>query len=175
MWAMWGWRGRCEDDGDNIWRPQRPQTMETTWGPSGGYGDDVRTMGTMWGWRGDDGDDMGMTRGRRGPHGDNKITKNTITFERIEIIEFRLKIWDPWALPHTYTLHLTYRWGGVLSQMTVLSKNCSCDPSKIFFPVFALDPIRPYLDWALSRFLTSWPIYDLFKLQLKWKKSAKFD
>ena len=45
------------------------------------------------------------------PHGGNKITKNAITFERIEIIEFCLKIWDPWALPHTYTLHLTYRWG----------------------------------------------------------------
>ena len=38
---------------------QRPQTMETTWGPSGGYGDDVRTTGTMWGRRGDDRDDMG--------------------------------------------------------------------------------------------------------------------
>ena len=24
-----------------------PQTMEITWGPSGGYGDDVRMMGTM--------------------------------------------------------------------------------------------------------------------------------
>ena len=58
--------------------------METTWGPSGGYGDD-----------GDDGDDVGMTRGQQGPCGDNKITKNAITFERIEIIEFRLKIWDP--------------------------------------------------------------------------------
>ena len=37
----------------------------------------------------------GTTWGPRGPHGDNKITKNAITFERIEIIEFRLKIWDP--------------------------------------------------------------------------------
>ena len=55
--------------------------METTWGPSGGYGDNVGTTGMMW--------------GQRGPHGDNKITKNAITFERIEIIEFRLKIWDP--------------------------------------------------------------------------------
>ena len=73
-----GRRGRCGDDRDNMWRPQ---TMETTWGPSG---DD-----------GDDGDNVGMTWGRRGPHGDNKITKNTITFERIEIIEFHLKIWDP--------------------------------------------------------------------------------
>ena len=40
--------------------------------------------GTMWGQRGQCGD-----------HGDNKITKNAITFERIKIIEFRLKIWDP--------------------------------------------------------------------------------
>ena len=40
----------------------------------------------------------GMTWGRWGQCGncgDNKITKNAITFERIEIIEFRLKIWDP--------------------------------------------------------------------------------
>ena len=40
----------------------------------------------------------GMTcgqRGQRDDHGDNEITKNAITFERIEIIEFRLKIWDP--------------------------------------------------------------------------------
>ena len=40
--------------------------------------------GTTWGrW------------GQHGDHGDNEITKNAITFERIEIIEFRLKIWDP--------------------------------------------------------------------------------
>ena len=72
--------------------------METTWGPSGGYGDNMRTMGMMWGQCGDDEDDMGttgMTRGQRGPRGDNKITKNAITFERIEIIEFSLNIWDP--------------------------------------------------------------------------------
>ena len=37
----------------------------------------------------------GTTWGQRGDHGDNEITKNAITFERIEIIEFRLKIWDP--------------------------------------------------------------------------------
>ena len=37
----------------------------------------------------------GMMRTPRGPHGDNEITKNALTFERIEIIEFRLKIWDP--------------------------------------------------------------------------------
>ena len=44
--------------------------------------------GMMWGQRGRCGDDGG-------PRGDNKITKNAITFEQIEIIEFRLKIWDP--------------------------------------------------------------------------------
>ena len=38
---------------------------------------------------------MGMTGMTRGPRGDNEITKNAITFERIEIIEFCLKIWDP--------------------------------------------------------------------------------
>ena len=38
---------------------------------------------------------MGMTWGQHGDNGDNEITKNAITFERIEIIEFRLKIWDP--------------------------------------------------------------------------------
>ena len=59
----WGQQGRCGDDrddvgmmgtscgdhGDNMWRPQRPQTMGTTWGPSGGYGDDVGMMGTTRG------------------------------------------------------------------------------------------------------------------------------
>ena len=55
----------CGDDGDdrdNMRRPRRPQTMETTWGPSGGYGDDVRTMGTTCG-------DHGGHRPWR-PHGD---------------------------------------------------------------------------------------------------------
>ena len=45
-------------------------TMGTTWGPSGGYGDDVGMMGTMWG-----------QQVPRWDHGDNKITKNAITFE----------------------------------------------------------------------------------------------
>ena len=55
--------------------------MGTTWGPFGGYRDDVGMMETMWGpWE---------------PCGDKEITKNAITFERIEIIEFRLKIWNP--------------------------------------------------------------------------------
>ena len=98
----WGQRIRCGDDGDNMgWRPrrqrrpQRPQVMETTWGPSGGYGDNVGMTGTT---QGQCGDNMGTTWGRRGQHGDhgdNEITKNAITFERIEIIEFCLKILDP--------------------------------------------------------------------------------
>ena len=37
--------------------------------------------------------------------------KNAIKRERIEIIEFRLKICDPWALLHTYRLDLMCRWG----------------------------------------------------------------
>ena len=52
----------------------------------------------MWGQQGLHRDDVGMTQGRRGQHGDhgdNRITKNAITFEQIEIIEFRLKIWNP--------------------------------------------------------------------------------
>ena len=75
--------------------------METTWGPSGGYGDNMRMtgttgmMGTTWERCGDDVGTTGTTRGLWGPCGDNKITKTAITFEQIEIIEFRLKIWDP--------------------------------------------------------------------------------
>ena len=59
------------------------------------HGDLLGAMGTMWGQHGDN---TGMTWGRRGQcghHGDNKITKNAITFEQIKVIEFRLKIWDP--------------------------------------------------------------------------------
>ena len=65
--------------------------MGTTWGPSGGYGDDVGMTGATWGQRGDDGDDVGMTgmmwgrRGQCGDHGDNEITKNAITFECIDV------------------------------------------------------------------------------------------
>ena len=73
-------------------------TMGTTCGdhrPWRPHGDLLGAMGTMWGRCEDDVGTMGMTGGQQGPCGDNKITKNTITFERIEIIEFRLKIWDP--------------------------------------------------------------------------------
>ena len=31
-------------------------------------------------------------------------------------------------------------------------KKCSCDPPIKIFPIFALDSIRPYLDWALRIF-----------------------
>ena len=62
--VMWVPSRRCgydRDDGDNMWRPQ---TMETSWGPSGGYGDNMRTTGTMgmmgMMWR-QHGDDVGMT------------------------------------------------------------------------------------------------------------------
>ena len=182
--TTWGWRGWHGDHGDHgDRRPRRPQP----WGP---HGDLLGAMGMTWGWWGwqgwqgwhgwcgDDGDDVGMTGtrwgwwGRCGDDGDNEITKNAITFERIEIIEFHLKIWDPWTLP----THVDVcSWGSVLSQMAFLSKKCSGDPQKKIFPVFALDPITPYLDWALRRFLTSWPIYDPLKSQPKWQQSAKFD
>ena len=45
--------------------------METTRGPSGGYGDNVRMMGmtgTMWGQHGDNGDDVRMTGTTCGDH-----------------------------------------------------------------------------------------------------------
>ena len=65
-------------------RPKRPH-LRTFWGLLGKHEDSQN----------DDGDDVGMMWGRQGPCRDNKITKNAITFEQIEIIEFRLKIWDP--------------------------------------------------------------------------------
>ena len=42
----------------------------------------------------------------------NRNLKNAIKREQIEIIEFQLKICDPWALLHTYRLDLMCRWGG---------------------------------------------------------------
>ena len=54
------------------WRPQRPQVMGTTWGPSGGYGDDVGMTGMIQGRHGDDRDDVGTTGTTwGGDHGDN--------------------------------------------------------------------------------------------------------
>ena len=79
-----------------MWGPRGPrgqhgvETMETT------------AMGTTWGPFRDYVDDVGMTRGLRGNDRDNvgttgttKSLKMPITFERIVIIEFCLKIWDP--------------------------------------------------------------------------------
>ena len=89
---------------------------------------------------------------------ETQIRRITITLERIKIIQFCLKIWDRWTLLHTYRLGLMCRLGGVLSQMALLCfwpKKCSCDPPIKKFPIFALDSIRPYLDWALTGFLTS--------------------
>ena len=107
--------------------------------------------------------------------------KNAIKRERIEIIEFRLKICDPWALLHTYRQDLMCRWGGgVLSQMALLCFEPkkvhvfhSCDSLDKKFLVFALDPTRPCLDWQLSRFLTSQLINEPFKFDLKWRPKWK--
>ena len=40
-----------------------------------------------------------------------QIGRITITLEPIEIIQFCLKIYDPWTLLHTYRLGLMCRWG----------------------------------------------------------------
>ena len=144
-----GWHG---DHGDNMeWRPrrQRKPRRPQPWRP---HGDLLGAMGMMWGWRGWHGDDVGTTWGQRGDHGDNEITKNAITFEWIEIIEFRLKIWDPWTLPHTCRLQLMCRWGVFYPKCHFYPKSAPVTLEKFFFPVFALDPIRPYLDWALRGF-----------------------
>ena len=62
--------------GDNMgWIPRRQQettettAMGTTWGPSGGYGDNVGMTRTTQGQCGDDGDDVGMTGTMWGPRG----------------------------------------------------------------------------------------------------------
>ena len=92
MGTMRGRHGRRGDHGDNMWRPRgkHVETMETT-----DHGDHMGTFWRLWGWCGDDVGMTGMTWGWCGDDGDNEITKNAITFEWIEIIEFRLKIWDP--------------------------------------------------------------------------------
>ena len=89
---------------------------------------------------------------------ETRIRRIAITFERIEIIQFCLKIWNPWTLLHTYRLGLMWRWGVSYPKWHFYvfdPKKCSCDPPIKKFPIFALDPIRPYLDWALRGFLTS--------------------
>ena len=52
---MWGWH---EDDKDDVGMRGTTwvETMETTalgttWGPSGGYGDNVGIIGMTWGWQ----------------------------------------------------------------------------------------------------------------------------
>ena len=42
---------------------------------------------------------------------ETQIRRIRITLEQINIIQFCLKIWDPWTLLHTYTLDLMCRWG----------------------------------------------------------------
>ena len=88
--------------------------------------------------------------------------KNSIKCEQIEIIEFCLKIYDPWTLLHTYRLGLMCRQGGVPSQMALLCFEPkkvhlfrSCDSIGNNFPVFVLEPIKPCLDYHLRGFLTS--------------------
>ena len=104
------------------------------------------------------------------------ITKYAITLERIEIIQFCLKICDPWTLLHTYRLGLMCRWGVSYFKWHFYvfdAKKCSCDPPIKNFPVFALDPIRPCLDWQLRAILTSQPIYDPFKCDFEWRPKCK--
>ena len=89
---------------------------------------------------------------------ETQIGRITITLEWIKIIQFCLKICDPWILLHTYRLGLLCRLEGVLSQMALLCfwpKKGSCDAPIKQFPIFALDSIRLYLDWGLRGFLTS--------------------
>ena len=158
MWGWWGWHGDDVGTTGTTWGQHGVETTDTTamgdhmgtfWGLWGWCGGWWGMMGMTQGWHGDDRDDMGMTGTTWGTTGTTKITKNAITFEQIEIIEFCLKIWDPWALPHTYTLYLMYSWGGVLSQMdSFYPKPAPVTRRKFFFLFFALDPIRPYLDWA---------------------------
>ena len=50
---------------------------------------------------------------------------------------------------------------------------CSCEPPVKNVPVFTLESDRPCLDWQLIWFLTSWPIYNPFKSQPKWRQKCK--
>ena len=70
--------------------------------------------------------------------------------------------------------------GGVPSQIayfTFRPKNvhifCSCVPPVKNFSVFTLESDRPCLDWQSIWFLTSWPIYNPFKSQLKIKTKVQ--
>ena len=89
---------------------------------------------------------------------ETQIGRITITFEWNEIIEFCLKIWNPWTLLHTYRLCLMCRWRVSYPKWHFYvfdPKKCSCDPPIKKFPICALDSIRPCLYWALRGFLTS--------------------
>ena len=106
--------------------------------------------------------------------------KNSIKCEEIKIIEFCLKIYDPWTLLHTFRLGLMCRQGGVSSKMALLCFGPkkvhvfrSCDPLIKNVPIFALDNIRPYLDWALRGFLTSQSIYDPLQIWLEMKSKVQ--
>ena len=139
-------RGRHGDNVDDV------GMTGTTWGGDHGdhshgdhshgdhsHGDHMGTFWGLWGQRGDDGDDTGMMWGRRGrwgqcgDDGDNEITKNATTFEWIEIIEFRLKIWDPWTLPHTCRLQLMCRWGVSYPKWHFYPKSAPVTLVKFFF------------------------------------------
>ena len=53
--TMWRPQGRRGPRGHGVETMETTEetmettAMETTWGPSGGYGDDMGMMGTMWG------------------------------------------------------------------------------------------------------------------------------
>ena len=62
---------------------------------------------------------------------ETQITRITITLERIKIIQFCLKIWDPWTLLHTYRLGLMCSWGVSYPKWHFYvfdPKKCSCGP-----------------------------------------------
>ena len=89
-----------------------------------------------------------------------QITKNTISLEQIEIIQFCLKICDV-KNPFLFRLDVVYRRGCPIinsvfyfwTQKVHIIHSCQV-PGKTF-PVFTLDLLRPCLDWALKWFLTS--------------------
>ena len=64
--GIWGVR---DEHGVETTETTETTAIETTWGPSGGYGDDVGMMGTMWGQHGDNMGTTGTTWG--GDHRDN--------------------------------------------------------------------------------------------------------
>ena len=107
---------------------------------------------------------------------ETQIGRITITLEQIKIIQFCLKICDPWTLLHTYRLGLMCRWGVSYDKWHFYvfdQKKCSCDPPIKNFLVFALDPTRPCLDCQLRAILTSQPIYDPFKFDFEWRPKCK--